>query len=63
MAASRVRSAVARCGTQEGGSMVRLAVVVGGEMRSRPLAGCVAATSPVSGEMLGGRPLFTRSVS
>ena len=34
---------------------VQLAVAAGSEMRSRPLAGCMAATSLVGGEMLAGR--------
>ena len=50
-ARTRVRSALAWCGTQADGSTVRSAVAVGSEMRSRPFEGRVAVTSQVSGEM------------
>jgi len=49
-ARTRVRTVLARCGTQADGSTVWSAVAVGSVMRSRPFAGCVV-TSQVSGEM------------
>jgi len=46
-----VRSAVARCGTQAGGSTVRSAVAADSQ-DALQIAGCVAFNSPVGGEML-----------
>ena len=43
-----------RGATQADGGTVQSAVEVGSEMRSRQLAGCVAVTSLVGGEMLAG---------
>jgi len=41
-----------RSRTQTDGGTAQLAVKVGRQMRSKQLAGCVEATSPVGGEML-----------
>jgi len=56
----KVRSAVARSGTQAGGSTVRSAVTVDSEMRDRSCAGYVAVTSLVGDDFSGqrGRPVL-----
>ena len=49
-----VRSAVAPCGTQAGGSTVWSAVALDSEIRKRSCAGYMAVTSLVSGRLLAG---------